>query len=149
MRNQKGFTLIEMITTISLGLLITILITSAVNSELSFLKGIKNDEMLHSNAIFIFDNLNYLIKRAKIATTTTPTILNITLLDHSKKEIKKDDNNITINDVPFNSSNIKVTGLNFIDMGRSIRVGLTLETASSTFSATTTIARRLIMLSED
>jgi len=147
MKKEKGFTLIETIATISLGILVMTLVTSVVNSQLRYLREVKNDETLHSNAIFIFDNLNYLIKRGEPLTTVFPSdSLQIKLSDSSIETITKSGTNITINGIPFNSSKTEVTSLNFLKIGKSIRVGLTLKIkkSESYFSATTTIAQRSI-----
>ena len=146
MKREKGFTLIETIATIALGILVMTLITSVANLELKNLREVKNNEILHSNAIFIFDNLDYLIKRAQSATTSAEK-LEITLLDSSTTIITADANkNITIDGIPLNSSSTEVKNLNFSNVDKSIRVGLTLQikNASSSFSATTTIAQRSI-----
>jgi len=145
MKKEKGFTLIETLAAITLGVLVMTLITSVVNSELKYLRRVKNNETLHSNAIFIFDNLNYMIKRGEPLTTAFPSeSLKIRLPDSSIKTIAKSGTDLTINGTPFNSSNVELTNLNFLKIGKSIRMGLTLKTkkSESYFSATTTIAQR-------
>lgn len=144
-KSGAGFTLVETIVSLGLGLLVTGMILSIFTVGLSHIRNMKNNEGLHSNAVFLLNTLTYWIKQGENLSVTPPSTLEITLPDSSVKEITKDINNdITIDGTKFNTDDVELTILNFTQMARSVQINFTLKSrlGTETLSATTTIAQR-------
>ena len=144
-KNKSGFTLIETIVALALGSLIVFVIMSVVVSGIKQSASIKRTVKLHSEAAFLIDNLNYLIKQGKdIEVKGVKDILEITFIDYSKKEIKKEAAEIKIDNISFVDENIEVKELQFTEMASSVRIKITLESkiGGEKISISTTIAYR-------
>lgn len=140
---KKGFTLIELIVGITLGVLLIGMITTVFVYGLRHIQKIERDQVLHSNAMFILNTITYWVKQGKELDDFTPGTLNIILPDSTTKKIAKNGNSIKIDDgEPITPSNIKITDLNFIKMAHSVRVNLAIKVANSEETFTTTIAQR-------
>jgi type II secretory pathway pseudopilin PulG len=144
-KNKSGFTLMETIVALGLGLLATTMILYIVTTGFGYIRAIKNAENLHSNANFLLNTLTYWVKQGKNLTASNST-LEIELPNSSVKTITKTGDRIMLDGVPFTSDNIQVTELNFTKMSRSVQIRFTIKAKSGneTFSATTTIAQRFI-----
>lgn len=147
-KNKTGFTLIETIVGVALGILVITTIMAVVTAGIIHIRVIRHFERLHSNAIFLVNTLTYWVKQGDaLSVTSTPPILEIRLSPPSPpKIVTQNGDNITIDGVVFNSNDIQLTNLAFTKMPRSVQVNFTLKTkgANETFSATTTIAQRNI-----
>lgn len=143
-KSGAGFTLIETIVALALGLLVTVMVLSVFSSGLSRIKDVKNTESLHSNAVFLFNTLTYWIKQSKDLNVTPPSELEIVLPSSSKIITKTADNKITLNGLQLNTDDIEVTTLTFTPLAKSVQINFKLQTKNGdkTFSATTTIAQR-------
>lgn len=150
---KSGFTLIEMLVAMSIGLLITITVTAVAISSLKYVRTARALERLHSNAFYITDTISNLIKQS--ASTTVPglTTLKVTAPDLTTKTITLAGGQITIDTTPITyltSTDVSVLyfrvvpALNANHTINSIRVGFTLKSVSQgkIFFATTTFARR-------
>lgn len=145
-KKQKGFTLVEVIVGLSLGISVSIMVASVATLGLKQIRIIENNAKLHSSATFLLNTITYWVKQSNNISVDpiSPSNLLITLPDLSKKEIKKDGSSIKIDDAIFNPNDIEVTALNFQAMPHSVQLSFSLKITGSkeTFSATTTIAQR-------
>jgi type II secretory pathway pseudopilin PulG len=141
--SEAGFTLMETIVALGLGILVMTAIMAVVIPGLENIRDITRVEQLHVNAVFLLNTLTYWIKQAKDLNVPSASLLEIELPD-SVKTVKKDGNNIMIDGVPFNADEVEITGLNFTKMPKSVRVNLTIKTKGGEEELTiiTTIAQR-------
>jgi len=143
--SEAGFTLMETIVALGLGFFVMITIMAVVIPGLEKIRDINRIEQLHVNAVFLLNTLTYWIKQAENLSVLNPSKLEIRLSGSPTPKIVSTDanNNITIDDVPFNTGDIEVTGLSFIPMARSVRISFTIKTKEGeTLPITTTIAKR-------
>ena len=145
-KSGAGFTLIEIIIGLSLGVLVITTMTSIGVLSLKHLRTIEHTQSLHSNAIFLLNTITYWAKQGKNLSLTAPSTLQVELPNSSLKEIAKNGDRIEINGAAFTPDNIEVTALSFTKMAHSVQVDLTLKVKGTeeTFSAKTTIAQRNI-----
>jgi prepilin-type N-terminal cleavage/methylation domain-containing protein len=143
-KNKSGFTLLETLVAIGIGLVATAVLFHIFTFGLKAIRTIQNTESLHSEANFLLNTFTYWIKQGGNVTTSGST-LEIEFPDSSITTIAtSSDDRITLDGTPITSDNIKVTDLNFTKMSRSVQIRFTIEAKSGdeTFSATTTIAQR-------
>ena len=143
-KNKSGFTLVETLVVINLGLLISVTAIAIFVSGLKQIQSARNLTDLHSNAIFLSNTINYWVKQGKNLSLPSPDVLEITLPDSSFKMITRENNNLTIDGSVFNLNNIEVTQLSFDKLEKSVRISFTLRMKKSgeTFSLKTTISQR-------
>ncbi|OGZ17592.1 MAG: hypothetical protein A2V72_02325 [Candidatus Nealsonbacteria bacterium RBG_13_37_56] len=143
-KNKSGFTLVETLVVINLGLLISVTAIAIFVSGLKQIQSARNLTDLHSNAIFLSNTINYWVKQGKNLSLPSPNVLEITLPDSSFKMITRENNNLTIDGSVFNLNNIEVTQLSFDKLEKSVRISFTLRMKKSgeTFSLKTTISQR-------
>jgi len=143
-KSKSGFTLVETIVAIGIGLLATTMLFYIFTFGLRNIQTIKNTEKLHSEANFLLNTFTYWIKQGENVTTSGST-LEIEFPDLPLKTITKSvDDRVTLDGTPITSDDIQVTDLNFTGMSRSVQIRFTIEAKNGdeNFSATTTIAQR-------
>lgn len=130
---KRGFTLIELIVGMALGLLLIVMITTVFAFGLKRIREIEQSEALHSNVLFVLNTITYWVKQGESLDTSTPGTLIITIPNLPNPKI--------INSATFTDNNIQIENLVFIKMAYSVRVTFNLN-GGETF--TTTIAQRNI-----
>ena len=136
-KNEQGFTLMETIVALGIGLLANTMIFYIFTLGLKNIRTIKNTESLHSNANFFLNTLTYWIKQGKnleVLPASPGNILEITLPDNSTTTIDK--SLLEINGVSATTT--------FKKMEKSIQLNFIIQKGSASTSATTTIAQRTI-----
>ena len=143
-KREAGFTLIEAIASLALGIALATIIVLVVTPGLRHVRETKSMERLHANAVFLSNTFAYWIKQAENLTVPTPSTLQIRMPDLTTKTITKDPSRILIDGNAFTSEDVQVTELTFTKMARSVRVNFQLAspTSGETLSITTTIAQR-------
>ena len=143
-KREKGFTLMEAIISITLGLMVAAIIMFIVPPGIKRLHQVKSLERLHSDAEFVISRLSFYIKKGKNISLSSPSTLEIEMPDSSLKTISKEGEEIKIDGMPFNSEEIRVTDLSFEKMARSVKVTLGLESirTEENISLKTTISQR-------
>ena len=132
---MNGFTLIETIVALGIGLLATTMILYIITTGFGHIRAIKNAENLHSNANFSLNTLTYWVKQGKnleVLPASPGNILEITLQDNSTTTIDK--SLLEINGVSATTT--------FNKMEKSVQLNFIIQKGSETFSATTTITQR-------
>jgi len=146
MKGDKGFTLLETVITVALGTVVAMLILAIVSPGMKEIRNLKKDERLHSNAIFLINNLNYWIKQGKYLDVPNQNTLRVIMPDSTAKEIVFINNSITIDGKGlFNPNEIETTNLSFAKMQKSVRINFAIQIKDSSennFSIATTIAQR-------
>jgi prepilin-type N-terminal cleavage/methylation domain-containing protein len=152
MIKQAGFTLLELLVAMTIGLVISGIIVSITTVGLKSAQVSNQQARLHSDALYVTDILASWMKQAQGFTVTgTGSTLNIFLPDGSTESFTRNTgtNRITLNSTPVTSSNINVCALAFTELERSTQVTATLKanpcaqtTNNQTFTFTTTIAQR-------
>lgn len=142
--SDPGFTLMETIVALGLGILVMTAIMAVVIPGLENIRYITRVEQLHVNAVFLLNTLTYWIKQAEELNVPSASLLEIKLSESTVKTVKKDGNNIIIDGVPFNADKVEITGLNFTEMPKSVRVNLIIKTkgGDEELPIITTIAQR-------
>ena len=146
----KGFTLVEVIVALGIGILIMTTFMAVTASGFRNIRTISQTKELHANAVYILNTLTCDIKQAENLNVLDLSTLEIKLSDSTieiKQEIKLDGSgyyNITKDGNSLNSSDIKITNLEFIKLQKSVRINFTIESISGEVSLpiTTTIAQR-------
>lgn len=138
---KSGFTLLETVVSISLGLLVMMMVLTIFTQGLTQIRNVSNNQSLISNADFIINNLDYWIKKATNI-SANPSTLTLTL-PSSTKTIEMDSNNdILMDGTPLNTDGVKLNSLNFEKMARSVKISFELEKGGQTLLVSTTIAQR-------
>ena len=149
----RGFTLIEMLVAMSVGLLIAITVTAVAISGLRYARTARALERLHSNAFYITDSIgNYIKQSAAFSVDTVTNKLVVSLPDLTSRTISRSGTQICVDTTTppvcsgqiITSSDVQVTSFNVISATNSVRISFTLQAVSTgnTFSAVTTLARR-------
>lgn len=142
--SARGFTLIEVIVGLTIGVVIATVLTLTVSTGLRSMRGAKHRERLHANAVFLTNALDHWVKQGVLLQTPTPSTLAILLPDSSTKTIAKTGNRVTLDGNALTSDDVVVSGLVFSRMTRSVRIAFSMQKAGSSeiFSVTTTVAQR-------
>lgn len=140
--NKKGFTLVETLVAITLGVMISVAAITLFVSGLQHIQLAKRLSYLQANATFLTNTLDYWIKQSE-GLETDSSYLQITLPGDDKL-IALEDSDITINGVPFNDDKIEVLSLSFNKLENSVQINFTLkvENSSEEMALQTTIAKR-------
>ena len=143
-KEEAGFTLIEAIASLALGIALATIIVLVVTPGLRHVRETKSMERLHANAVFLSNTFAYWVKQAENLTVPTPSTLEIRLPDLTAKTITKTSNRVLIDGAAFTPQDVQVTALTFTKMARSVQVSFQLAspTSGETLSITTTIAQR-------
>ncbi len=141
---NKGFTLIEVLVAMVIGIAIALLVASVSLSALKEVRMTKRLERLHSNATYISNTIGYLMKQSADFDVKNPTQAVITSSDLTTNTITLSGTNLTNNGTAINSTDVQVTSLTFTSGARSLRVNFTLKitTGAETFSGVMTVAQR-------
>lgn len=141
---KQGFTLIEVVVALGIGILVLTIVTSVMAPGLKNMRAISRTKQLHSNTVYVLDTLTYEIRQAKRIEVLSPSSLRITRPDATIKTIMQTGDNISLDGVSLNSIDVKIIGLNFTGMPRSVRVNFTIGSSggNETFPVLTTIAQR-------
>ncbi len=141
----KGFTLIEVIVALSIGILVMTMTMAIVTPGFKNVRTVSQTKELHANVVYIINTLTYEIKQAEnLEVSADKSELIITLAGPTVKIVKKDGENITLDSMQLNDDNVKITNLEFIGMQKSVRINFTIEsiTGEQSLPVTTTIAQR-------
>lgn len=134
-KNEHGFTLMETIVALGIGLLATTMIFYIFTAGLKNIQEIKDTQILNSSAIFFIDRTTYLIKQGEnFSTTTDGSIEKLNFFINGDPE--------EIGSSTFGSYNIDVTKLKFALMASSTQLNFTIEKGSNKLSGQTTVAQR-------
>lgn len=140
-KKESGFSLLETIVSLGIGLLVMIMVLTIFTKGLVEIRSINNKQVLISNADFIINNLDYLIKQAKIVSVPNPSTLNLQTISTTTITINGS-GDIVVNGISLNTAGVKLNSLNFQKMARSVRINFELKKGGEMLSVTTTIAQR-------
>lgn len=142
-QQQSGFSLLETVIALALGVLLTAMIIAVVVPGIKQIRSVKRTERLHASAVFLLDNFSYWIKQANDLQVSNSS-LEIFLPDNSSKTIKQEDNDIKIDNVSFTDSGLIAKELVFTNTPYSVRIEITLgfEHQKEELSILTTVAKR-------
>ena len=152
-KKKFGFTLIEIIIAITIGLTMIMIMAVFSAEGLKQIYLIRSQEQLNETALSITNVFTYWIKQGKDLQTPSPSPsdLHVVLRDVPEKVFSKSGDFITLDGVAITSNNLRVTQLIFTPMDlvagipQSVRIEFTLQTISSSappLNIKTTIARR-------
>jgi len=145
-KNNKGFTIIELLVALSVGTAILGVTILVVANGISNIRDIKYIERLHANTVHIVNEIRYAVSQAETLTLVNATELNVRFPDYTTTDIILDGNRIKIAGNTITDNSVRVTDLNFSVVGGSVRIAMQLETGSvlspRSYSVNTTIAQR-------
>lgn len=145
-KKEKGFSLVEVLVTISLNLLVVAMIITVAVSSLRHIRTIRDNRNLYATASFLNNQFTYWIKQGAVVEVDTvdDSILYVRPPGSSTTTIAKNGDRITIDGDAITADNIRTEDLVFTKMDNSVRIAFTLNTGNptTTFSATTTVAQR-------
>lgn len=127
----------------ALGLVAGTMIMLVTSGGLKNIRHLKQQERLHSNAIFLADVFAYWIKQGENLTVNGSS-LEISLPDLPKKTISLEAEAVKLDSGVLTTSDVVVTGLTFTKLKRSVQIQIALKSknANETLSITTTVAQR-------
>ena len=139
-----GFTLIETLVALGIGVSVATMLTLVASAGLKHARSARRVERLQTNAVHLSDVLTYWVKQGEYLQVPTPTRLEIILPDFTVKTIEKQGIRATLDGVAITTDDAEVSYILFQNLPASVRVGFALQAAGSTetFSATTTVAKR-------
>ena len=150
-KEEKGFSLVEVLVTISLNLFVVAMIIAVGVSSLRHIRTIRDHRNLYATTSFLNNQFTYWIKQGAVVEVDAldNSILYIRPPGSSTTTIATStDNRIIINngagDEYLTADNIEVDKLVFTKIDHSVRIAFTLNTNGTNvpFSATTTVAQR-------
>jgi type II secretory pathway component PulJ len=128
---NKGFTLVETIVAITLGVMISIAAISLFVSGLKEIQEAKELSYLQSNATFLTNTFDYWIKQAEEIELVNSSSIRIITPGDDKLIALDGNNNITMNGFTLNDERVEVSSLNFNKLESSVQIGFTLKDKNS------------------
>lgn len=143
-QKKSGFTLIETIIALTLGLTVVSMITFLSSEGIKDIRAIQQQERLQANAMSLSDSFSYWIKKGEVFNALSSSHLQITMPDSSEKCFEWAEDTINLDEESIVSDDVKVTDLQFIPMEHSVQISFTLENQNSNakLSTKTTVAQR-------
>lgn len=141
-KNNRGFTLIELIIAMSIGLVISMILLFVAVSGLKYVRETRQRERLQAEAIFLVNKFAFWIKQGTQLDVPNSSELQVKLLDATVKTFKKDGTKILLDGEQLVSDEVLVNNLDFTEMSRSVRIHITLSQSDASFDFTTTLAQR-------
>ena len=148
--SKTGFTLIEMIIAIGIGIIISTLLMLIVVNGLKHVRNAQQKERLQADALFLTNKFAYWIRQGKgiDEDSSSEFKLVIILLDGSHKIFEKQGDEITLRDCEecdgksLMGGQVIVTDLIFTYMEHSVKVSFELKVKDETLLVNTTLAQR-------
>jgi len=142
-QKNRGFTLVETLVAIFLGVFVSIAAISVFVAGLKHIQTARQISYLQSNATFLSNTFDYWIKQGENIELVDSSTLRI-VLEGDDKLITRQDYDITINGAPFNDEKVEVLDLQFDKLDNSVQIKFTLKAKNSEeeMSLQTTIAKR-------
>jgi type II secretory pathway pseudopilin PulG len=143
-KNERGFTIIESIVALGVGVTISLILATVAITGLANIRTTYANERIHAETIFVTDSLMYWIKQSTALSTPNPETLEITLMDATVKTVSLSDDTLYIDAYPITSNLVSITAVQFKALPKSVRINFvaTYAKGTETFSAQTTIAQR-------
>lgn len=142
---NSGFTLIETIIALGLIMMSMMMVMAVVAPGMKRAKTISRVEQMHADAVYITNNLGYWIRQAKILSVSPDNkTLTIVINDTTTKIVTIGGDDFTLDGGSLNGSGMKVSGLSFTKLAKSVKMSFTLEAdgGTETLPVSTTLAQR-------
>ncbi len=147
---KKGFTLLELMVALGVGLMIATIVLTTVTIGLRAAQTARRMQKLHSDAIYITDQLAYWMKQSKnfVVSGSGNNTLKVTLKDDTVQTVTlqtvSGEGKIIVNGIAITNSSTNVTALSFSALAKSVLINSTLQSGTTTnqYSFRTTIAQR-------
>ncbi len=138
---SKGFTLIEMLVAISIGIVGATLLLMAATNGLRYAREIREKQKLQSEAEYLINKLAQSIRISKEIEVVSASKLKLKT-STGERTFEQDGNKIIYNGVQINAADTLVTNLNFLPKKNALKVAMTLQGKESQVSFKTTLAQR-------
>src|SRR3989344_1869464 len=114
-KTQRGFSLIESVVSIAIGLSVAVVLIAVVVAGLREVRVVSAASDMQTNVIFVGESLARLVQESRIIAVDTgnPERLTITLPDNSVHVVEKVDGQIMLDGTPITSNDVTVTNLVF------------------------------------
>lgn len=127
---RAGFTLIEVVVSLALGVVVALMILVIVSVGLKNTRSFNRVERVHAGASQFSDVLTYWVKQASDVKVPAGDELVLTLPDGTKKTFKKDGENITLEGNGILSPDVEILSLAVTKLSRSVRLSVELKVKS-------------------
>jgi hypothetical protein len=141
---EQGFTLVETILALSLGVLIVLGTTQIFIEGLSHIRGVRAQALLTSDAGYMVQMIRNELFGAESFSASSDTV-DIVSGGDARTFSRSDDNRLTLDDAFVTREGVVVTSLVFTDVGESLRIQFTLNSGprtNKTFTGQNTLALR-------
>ncbi len=147
-----GFTLMEMLIAISIGIIASTFLMLIVVNGMKYFRAIQQEERLQANAAFLAGKLAYWVRQGKSfdpSSTPEKLVINLPCVPPSpcsQKIFLKDTNTLKLDGESLLSGEIQINSLNFTYLARSTKINFELQFKNSNtkFLVTTTFSLRNI-----
>ncbi|MDP3963058.1 MAG: prepilin-type N-terminal cleavage/methylation domain-containing protein [bacterium] len=145
---KNGFTLLEVLISLTISVVVATVITLVTASGLKNVRAARRMERVHANITYTADALTYWIKQAKLAQTPSAGTLELVVpaaTSYKTVILQKNGSQITLDGNAITSNDVEIADLTFTRFPKSVRIGLTIQSAYDTaqsLSVTTTVTQR-------
>jgi hypothetical protein len=139
-----GFTLLEAVISIALSTLLAVLVSAAAIEGVRSMRGVREAERVHANAIALVGALSYWGRQATRLDVPQPETLHMLLPGGALRTVTLAGDAVTLDGRAVTTSDVAVSELAFTRAARSVRVSFTIsgKESGAALEGTTAIARR-------
>ena len=127
---KPGFSLIELVVSLGIGIIVALILVGVTTTGLRHMRAEKSAALLNTNALFVANTAGYWIKEAERIDVTASSTLVITLPSNATETISQIGNAIMLNNASLTPPSVRVSGLLFTPLARSVRISFTLKSIS-------------------
>ena len=144
----QGFTLLEVLIALTIGIIVATVFTLLVSSGFARLRASRRLERVQANMGYVAETFSYWVKQGLLLQTPSPQELRVIVPTATSSRtivFQKTGMRVTMDGAALTTDDIEVTNVNFRNFQRSVRFNITARSKadpSITLSATSTTARR-------
>jgi len=147
-KSFSGFTLLEVLIALTIGIVVATVFTLLVSSGFARLRASRRLERVQANVGYVAETLSYWAKQSLLLQAPSSTELRVIIPTATSSRtivFQKTSTRVTMDGAVLTTDDVEITGLGFRNLQRSVRFGITARSKadpSITLSVTSTAARR-------